>query len=262
MGEEGLHSLQSRRQLKNADSSSPSPRQRGCGQLGMTNVKDLAARLRPRPFKTQLRIGLFSQAAKLLGRYALNGLTLFAILMSPDGSVAAGENHREMARKISAEGVPNMAEVTPRLYRGGQPSEKGLETLARMGIGIVVDGRGESGARKREGERVRKLGMQYVEIPWHCPFPKDRVFARFLKLIRENPDKEIFVHCRLGDDRAGMMIASYRMAEQHWTAEEAMQEMKADGFEWSHHLICPGLAGYEKSFPQRFRAKPEFRGLH
>ena len=166
-----------------------------------------------------------------------------------------------MARKMSADGVPNMAEVTPRLYRGGQPSEKGLETLARMGIGMVVDGRGESGARKREGDRVRKLGMQYVEMPWHCPFPRDRVFARFLSLIRKNPNKKIFVHCRLGDDRVGMMIAAYRMAEQGWTAEEALQEMQADGFGWSHHLLCPGLAKYEKSFPWRFRTRPEFEAL-
>ena len=198
---------------------------------------------------------------KTLTRLVLAAPIFVAILMPGGDAVAAGEKHRDMARKISAEGVPNMAKVTPWLYRGGQPSEKGLETLARMGIGIVVDGRGESGARKREGERVRKLGMQYVEIPWHCPFPKDRVFARFLKLIRDNPDKKIFVHCRLGDDRAGMMIATYRMAEQHWTAEEAMQEMKADGFEWSHHLICPGLARYEKSFPRRFRTKAEFEAL-
>lgn len=47
--------------------------------------------------------------------------------------------------------------MAERLYRGGQPSEKGLETLAKMGIGIVVDGRGESGARKREGDGRRAL---------------------------------------------------------------------------------------------------------
>lgn len=190
-------------------------------------------------------------------------IVVVVVLVFINGSdpVAAGAKHREMARKISAEGVPNMAEVTPRLYRGGQPSERGLETLAKMGIGIVVDGRGQSGARKRERERVMKLGMRYVEIPWHCPFPRDRVFARFLSLIRDNPDKKIFVHCRLGDDRVGMMIASYRMAEQHWTAEEAMEEMKRDGFSFSHHVICPGLARYEKSFPRRFKTRPEFKGL-
>ena len=196
-------------------------------------------------------------------RAILAALILPAILLCTLHPAEAGDQHlpRDMARKISVEGIPNMAEVTPRLYRGGQPSNTGLEALARMGFAIVVDGRGHSGARKRERDLVTKLGMQYVELPWHCPFPKDQVFARFLLLIRQNPKKKIFVHCRLGDDRVGMMIASYRMAEQGWAAEEAMQEMKADGFSWSHHFICPGLARYEKSFPRRFRTRPEFEAL-
>lgn len=179
------------------------------------------------------------------------------------GPVAASNQQvrRDVARRISVEGVPNLAEVSPWLYRGGQPTERGLQTLAKMGISIVVDGRGDSRARDREREEVVKLGMQYVAIPWHCPFPKDGVFARFLLLIRHNPNRKIFVHCRLGDDRVGMMIAAYRMAEQGRTAEEAMQEMKAEGFTFSHHFICPGLARYEKSFPRRYKNKPEFRLL-
>jgi Dual specificity phosphatase, catalytic domain len=164
------------------------------------------------------------------------------------------------ARKLFAEGIPNLAEVSPTLYRGGQPTETGFQALARMEISIVVDARG--GSRKTEREQVTKLGMQYVALPWHCPFPKDRVFSRFLSIIRENRGRKIFVHCRLGDDRAGMMIAAYRIAEEGWTAEEAMQEMKAYGFTMSHHLICPYLAHYEKSFPRRFQNNPEFRALH
>jgi protein tyrosine phosphatase (PTP) superfamily phosphohydrolase (DUF442 family) len=167
----------------------------------------------------------------------------------------------QVARRISADGVPKMAEVTARLFRGGQPSEKGFETLAQMGIKIIVDGRGKSPIREHEREIVRKLGMRYVTMPWHCPFPKDDVFARFLQLIRDNPDSKIFVHCNLGDDRVGMMIAAYRMAYQGWTADQAMQEMKCEGFSWSHHLICPGLARYEKTFPYRLKTSPKFRLL-
>lgn len=166
---------------------------------------------------------------------------------------------RATALRIAAEGLPGLAKVNGRLYRGGQPTAAGLQTLARMGVGIVVDARGGS----REGERaeVNKLGMQYVSIPWHCPFPKDAVFARFLSVIRNNPTKKIFVHCRLGDDRVGMMIAAYRMAEEGWTAKEAMYEMKAFGFTSSHHLICPCLAHYEETFPQRYKTHPAFRSL-
>jgi hypothetical protein len=80
-------------------------------------------------------------------------------------------------------------------------------------------------------------------------------------LIRQNPGKKVFVHCRLGDDRAGMTIAAYRMAEQGWSAPEAMKEMQAYGFSQSHHFICPGLSSYEASFPRRFRNSSAFSEL-
>lgn len=161
-------------------------------------------------------------------------------------------------QKRNIKGISNFGEVTPTLFRGAQPSQEGLEALAKMGIEIVVDARGN---RADEGKQVGRLGMQYVAIPWHCPFPYDDVFVRFLKLVQENPTKKIFVHCRLGDDRTGMMIAAYRVAAQGWTADEAMREMQQFGFSTVHHLICPGLASYEKSFPQHLQNNPAFEGL-
>jgi protein tyrosine/serine phosphatase len=82
-----------------------------------------------------------------------------------------------------------------------------------------------------------------------------------LRFVRENPQKKIFVHCRLGDDRTGMMIAAYRMAAQGWTADEALSEMERFGFSGAHHFICPTLASYEKNFPKHLRSDPVFRGL-
>jgi hypothetical protein len=71
--------------------------------------------------------------------------------------------------------------------------------------------------------------MKYVVIRWHCTFPKDEVLARFLRVVHDNPEK-IFVLFRLGDDRTGMMIASYRMAIEGWSAEDAMREMHEFGY--------------------------------
>jgi len=177
-------------------------------------------------------------------------------MANPSASVSAAD--RSFARRLTIKGIPNVGEVTPRLYRGAQPSPQGLEALARMGINIVVDLRG---SREDERERVTKLGMQYVPIPWHCPFPRDDAFARFLTLLRQNSGKKVFVHCRLGDDRTGMTIAAYRMAEQGWTAKEAMAEMEAFGFSLAHHFICPSLSSYEASFPRLFTTNPAFRSL-
>jgi protein tyrosine/serine phosphatase len=156
-------------------------------------------------------------------------------------------------------GIPNFAEVTPRLYRGGQPDLRGIDALEKIKINIVIDMRG--GYNTKEEEALKKRGMQYVAIPWHCPFPKDKSFADFLKVMEQNPGKKVFVHCRLGDDRTGMAIAAYRMAEEGWSADEAMNEMKAFGFTSSHHAICPSLAHYEKSFPKRLKTSPAFEDI-
>jgi tyrosine-protein phosphatase SIW14 len=172
---------------------------------------------------------------------------------SPQASEPAAARH-STGKHLAADGLPNFGEVTPRLYRGGQPTPAGFDKLARMGVTVIVD----FGRSSRDEKQTRKLGMEYVTIPWHCPFPKDEAFAKFLKLVKANPDKKIFAHCRLGDDRTGMMIAAYRMAIQGWSAAEAMNEMKRFGFSGAHHFICPGLAGYERSFPERFSKNKAF----
>jgi tyrosine-protein phosphatase SIW14 len=163
------------------------------------------------------------------------------------------------AEVIGKQLIPDFAGITSALYRGGQPRKHGFEALAKMGIQIVVDLRGD-----RDGERteVTSLGMQYLSMHWQCSFPKDRIFADFLTLIQKNPGKKIFVHCRVGDDRTGMMVAAYRMAEEGWTAKQAMEEMTKYGFSFAHsRLICPRLSEYEEHFPERFATKPEFEEL-
>jgi tyrosine-protein phosphatase SIW14 len=175
------------------------------------------------------------------------------------GANSSSPTQQSSLNKSMSKNLPNFGEATTTLYRGGQPSESGFRILAKMGINIVVDLRG---SRNSERKIVTHLGMQYVALPWHCAFPKDKIFAQFLALLRKNPGKKIFVHCRLGDDRTGMMIASYRMAQEGWSAEKAEKEMEKFGFSFTHRrLICPGLSSYEEKFPQRFKTSPAFRNL-
>ncbi len=194
-------------------------------------------------------------------------LSLFFVLFSApralpgqsDSKSTAPPSQQSMGSRKDWTGLPNFGEVTPNLFRGGQPGVDGLESLKKMGVSIVVDMR--SGPNNNERRAVGKLGMQYVSIPWHCPFPTDEAFARFLKVVEDNSDKKVFVHCRLGDDRTGMAVAAYRMAEQGWSADQALDEMEKFGFDWRHHLICPTLQSYEKSFPERLKKNEVFRDL-
>jgi len=182
-------------------------------------------------------------------------------------SVASGQSAQDtspptqhsMGSRKHYVGLSNFGEVTPNLYRGGQPGADGLKALHKMGVSIVVDMRG--GHSEHEQRAVEELGMEYISIPWHCPFPSDEPLIKFLKVIEKNPGRRIFVHCRLGDDRTGMAIASYRMAEQERSADEAMKEMKLFGFSGIHHAICPTLARFEKEFPEHLKTNPAFKEL-
>lgn len=137
----------------------------------------------------------------------------------------------------------------------GAAEPGGFEGLAGMGIEIVVDAR--LSGKSSEKNVVNAAGMQYVSIPWHRMFPKDKAIAQFLTVLRDNPKKKIFVHCRYGDDRTGMMIAAYRMAVENWTAQEAWTEMQQFGM---NRKICFPLISYERRFPEHLKKNPGLRG--
>lgn len=191
--------------------------------------------------------------------------TLLALALLTATTAQSSEGHtphskHSMGSRKHYTGLSNFGEVTPNLYRGGQPGADGLKTLQKMGVSIVIDMRGSRS--EREQKAVEELGMEYVSIPWHCPFPSDHAFAKFLTVIEQNPGKKIFVHCRLGNDRTGMAIASYRMAEEGWSADEAMKEMQLFGYRGIHRVICPTLANYEREFPKHLKTNPLLQELH
>jgi protein tyrosine/serine phosphatase len=164
-----------------------------------------------------------------------------------------------MGTRQKVNGIPNFGQVSETLYRGALPNTAGLEALKKMGVNIVIDMR--RGHDQLEEDTVAKLGMQYMSIPSRCPFPQDEPVARFLAVIEQNRDKKVFVHCRLGEDRTGLAVAAYRIAEQGWSADEADNEMKAFGFSTMHEMICPGLQTYEETFPERLKKNPAFHKL-
>ena len=203
----------------------------------------------------------FQFAASAAPRSSVAGFAANNSINKPvnDAKPAPATADHAIAKMIPVQGIPKFGEVTPQLFRGAQPSHEGLEFLAKMGVGIIVNLR--PGEHPDEEAQANKLGMRYVSIPWHCYHPNDASIAAFLTLLHENPDKKIFVHCELGIDRTGMSVAAYRISAQGWSAEEAMKEMQAFGFSSSHHVTCPGLAGYEETFPGAFKTGDAFQKL-
>ena len=149
----------------------------------------------------------------------------------------------------SLHGISNFGQVTPTLFRGGQPTSEGYRELKQMGVEIVVSFRHEKGENSLERRAVEALGMRFVSLPWHAwDKPPDEEVSSFFRLLSSNPHGKVYVHCQQGRDRTGTMVALYRVAVDHWCPESAVAEMKAYHY---HHFFFPQLETYVENFPQR-----------
>ena len=130
------------------------------------------------------------------------------------------------------EGVPNFHQVNARLFRGGQPSRAAWPTLAALGVTTVIDlcREGEHSVPD-EGRAVEAAGMRYVNFPMNgSATPSAAQIAEALRLI-ETSDT-VFVHCKLGMDRTGVVVAAYRIAREHWANQQALDEAESLGMHW------------------------------
>jgi tyrosine-protein phosphatase SIW14 len=159
------------------------------------------------------------------------------------------------AEKVRIPGVPNSGKINDHLYRGAQPRDPGFLELKKLGVTTIVDLRGEAPEKSGwEEKRAESLGIRFIHIPvpgWSPP-TNDQV-AQFLSIFRDNPQEKVFVHCRFGDDRTGVFVASYRMAFEKLPADQALKEMYHFGFNGFWH---PSMATFVRDFPSRLNTAP------
>ncbi|OPX23814.1 MAG: hypothetical protein B1H04_03310 [Planctomycetales bacterium 4484_123] len=122
--------------------------------------------------------------------------------------------------------VPNFAKVSDVLYRGGQPTAKGYAELKKLGIRTVVCLR----IFDLHSRRSAEVGLRQVHISFKPVHPEDEDVLAFLKVVTDPACQPVFVHCREGVDRTGMMVAAYRMVVQGWPRELAIAELRRMGF--------------------------------
>jgi protein tyrosine/serine phosphatase len=102
---------------------------------------------------------------------------------------------------------------------------------------------------------ARAAGLQYINIPLTT---KRAATADqtdyFLRLVNNQANWPVFVHCKGGRHRTGEMTAIYRITHDGWTAEQAYDEMKKYDFEDSF-FYPRSLKKYVFSYYQQFAAQ-------
>jgi protein tyrosine/serine phosphatase len=126
--------------------------------------------------------------------------------------------------------LPNFHQVNQQVYRGGQPKQGGLQKLASLGIKTIINLRDDDEHEQSEETEARAAGLLYFNIPMaRLGRPSDKIIGDVLDLLNKSENQPVFVHCKLGSDRTGTVMAIYRIEHDGWTSEQAKAEAKRYG---------------------------------
>jgi tyrosine-protein phosphatase SIW14 len=191
---------------------------------------------------------------KLVFRFPASLLVALALCAS-----TTAQSSTQSAQPEHRSGLPQFGIVSDQLYRGAQPKDAGFAELKKLGIDIVVNLRHEPDAIARERALVEAQGMRYVSIPWRGrQDPKTEQVSQFLGLLRDNPERKVFVHCLRGAERTGVMVGCYRISREHWTPDQTLAEMKAFRFRSDRFAH---LARFVREFPTLMLRDPFLKAI-
>lgn len=126
-------------------------------------------------------------------------------------------------------GVLNLAQVEPGIWRGGQPLDpEGWEFLKAQGVTDVVklneDDEGSDEGALQRGMILTRLPVNKLQQALTGP-ELDNLRRVALMLA-----PGYFVHCTHGWDRTGLAVGLFRVLKCGWTKHDAWAEMRAHGF--------------------------------
>lgn len=126
---------------------------------------------------------------------------------------------------LSRISIGNFGQINANYYRGEQPEGRDYADLAAIGIKTVIDLQADGDSN--EQRIVEANGMKFYRFPMttHVP-PTSQQITKFLEIVNDPAQQPVYVHCKGGKHRTGVMTAVYRMEQDSWNAERAFSEMK------------------------------------
>ena len=147
--------------------------------------------------------------------------------------------------------VPRLLCIDEKIATAGQPKDAAITQLAANGFRSVLNQRTASDDidLKREQELIEKAGMKYVGIPFTPANPEAGVVDAFIKAVKDPSNHPMLIHCGSAN-RVGALFMIYRVVDQGWTEDKAMEEAVQIG------LTNPAL----KKFAQDYIAAHKQKG--
>jgi protein tyrosine phosphatase (PTP) superfamily phosphohydrolase (DUF442 family) len=134
------------------------------------------------------------------------------------------------APAISAElqDISNYREYSPMFSSAGQPTKKQLDVLHDKGFEriVYIAFTNSGNAYADEDQLVKKLGMDYVQIPvdWENPARGD--FYAFAGSMQTGPRKRTLLHCQV-NYRASAFSFLYRVIYEGVPVADAKRDMNS-----------------------------------
>lgn len=141
--------------------------------------------------------------------------------------------------------IGNFGQMDERFYRGAQPLPEDYQALKDLGVKTIVDLRNDP--TEYEKTAAEALGMRYVNIPmsgWKTP--KETQIEEFMKLLDDPETGTVYVHCKAGKHRTGVVGAVYRYQKYGWNYEQAYKEMK--NYNFTTWMVHGALKSYVKDY--------------
>jgi protein tyrosine/serine phosphatase len=127
-------------------------------------------------------------------------------------------------------------------YRGARPDEEFLKELKRVGVRTIINliGDDTKGVIEDIDLAFRIIpGVEYIHIPLSDKAPPtEEQLNEFLHYTEALP-KPIFLHCKGGRHRTGIMWAVLRERRYGWTKRKCVEEMERYGWysTWGHQPL-------------------------
>jgi protein-tyrosine phosphatase len=160
----------------------------------------------------------------LLSACAAGTLVTPSLISTP--AYASNDVSRPAIVVTSGIRIANFGQINAGYFRGEQPEGRDYADLAAIGVKTVIDLQGD-GTNHDEARFVEAAGMKFYRIPMTTHVaPTPEQLALFLTIVNDPDRQPVYVHCKGGKHRTGVMTAVYRMEQDHWTSNQAFEEMK------------------------------------
>lgn len=159
------------------------------------------------------------------------------------------------AQPVAAASIPNLYRLDTRLYRSAQPGKNSLHSLENLGIKTVLNLR----YTQTDHGLIPNQALTLLHLPMlaHDVTP-DELRTAVNRIVQAEPP--VLVHCLHGSDRTGAVMAAYRILQQGWTVDAALDELQYGGYGY-HYWLFPNLIDSVSALatPSRSKVQPAER---